>query len=83
MTRGCVKTPSENFRSCADRVAGTGHMGLAEEGAQGVRAPLNDPENLVVLSDGTVLITDGDNGRVVALEADGSLHRFAGQRSEK
>ena len=65
------------------RVAGTGHMGLAEEGAQGVRAPLKDPDNLVVLSDGTVLITDGDNGRVVALETDGSLHRFAGQRSQK
>ena len=61
------------------RVAGTGRAGWAETGQPGIEAPLNDPETMVVRRDGSVLITDGDNGRVVVLNADGSLHPFAGR----
>jgi len=60
-------------------VMGTGGPGRAvlERAAHG--APLNDPENVLVTSAGDVLITDGDNGRVLRITGDGIVHLLAGK----
>jgi sugar lactone lactonase YvrE len=62
-------------------IVGTGSAGLAADGTLGSLSPLNDPENIAVLKDGTVLITDGDNGRVWRLGTDLILRHLAGRGS--
>lgn len=62
-----------------DIVLGTGAAGLAPQGASAMDAPLNDPEGLLTLSDGSMLVADGDNGRVLRVTPAGTLHTFAGR----
>jgi sugar lactone lactonase YvrE len=59
-------------------LAGDGRPGRAEDGAAGARARLRDPEAVLLRPDGTLLVTDGDNGRVVRLDRAGRLQPFAG-----
>ena len=60
-------------------LAGTGQVGYADDGDLATGAPLNDPENILVRGDGSVLITDGDNGRVLIVGLDGRVRKFAGR----
>ena len=57
---------------------GNGLPGFAAEGVPANQAQLNDPENLLLLGDGSMLITDGDNGRVLRVKPDGAVQPFAG-----
>jgi DNA-binding beta-propeller fold protein YncE len=58
---------------------GTGAPGRAPDGAPALTAALNDPESILVRPDGSVLITDGDNGRVIVVTPDGLTRNFAGR----
>jgi len=60
-------------------VMGTGAPGRAVLGQAAHGAPLNDPENVIVDPAGDVVITDGDNGRVVRITKDGTVHLLAGK----
>jgi trimeric autotransporter adhesin len=57
---------------------GNGRAGFAGDGQQAASAALNDPENIWIRKDGSVLITDGDNGRVRRIAPDGVVSTFAG-----
>jgi DNA-binding beta-propeller fold protein YncE len=59
-------------------VIGTGSPGCAEDGELYQGAALHDPEELLVLNDGSILLVDGQNLRVIRLGEDGLLHRYAG-----
>ena len=62
-------------------LAGVGMPGMAIDGSIAASAPLNDPENLLMLIDGSVLITEGaaGRGRVVRVTPDGRIGMFAGR----
>ena len=60
-------------------LVGTGAAGLAADGIPAGEAPLNDPENIAAGADGSVYITDGDNGRVVRVTPGGTVSNFAGR----
>jgi sugar lactone lactonase YvrE len=57
---------------------GTAGPGLAADGTRADQAPLNDPEDFVMRPDGSLLVADGDNRRLLALRADGYVSNFAG-----
>ena len=57
---------------------GNGVPDFSGDGLPAERAQLNDPENLLFRSDGTLLITDGDNARLREVTADGIVKTFAG-----
>lgn len=61
-------------------VMGTGFPGRAEHGGVARFSPVDDPENVLVSPDG-LLITDGNNGRVIRIGNDGIVSLVAG-RSE-
>jgi sugar lactone lactonase YvrE len=58
---------------------GTGTAGYAADGMMAAEAPLNDPEGILVRRDGTLLISDGGNGRVLEITEDGKIRNFAGR----
>lgn len=60
---------------------GTGERGVAEPGAPAFGAPLNDPENLVVRPDGSIVITEGRNGRILSIDTSGVVRHVAGKGS--
>lgn len=45
-----------------ETLAGVGAPGFAVEGSTAAEAPLADPENMLLLEDGSLLVTDGNNG---------------------
>jgi sugar lactone lactonase YvrE len=57
---------------------GKGRAGFAGDGGPAASAELNDPENIWIRRDGSILITDGDNGRVRRVSPDGQVSTFAG-----
>lgn len=59
---------------------GAHSAGRATEGAPAAKAPLNDPENVLEMPDGTLLVADGANGRVLRVGRDGRIQVFAGAR---
>jgi sugar lactone lactonase YvrE len=59
-------------------VIGTGFPGRAWIGGVARRSPVDDPENIVVTTDG-VVISDGNNGRVIRIADDGIIHLVAGR----
>lgn len=62
-----------------ETLVGTGSPGFSEGGADGRSVQLNDPENVLVRCDGTVLITDGENGRVIEVGAGGAVQTVIGR----
>lgn len=60
------------------RVAGTGARGFSPDGTPADSGRLDDPENIVVTEDGTVVFTEAGNGRVRYVAPDGRLGSIAG-----
>ena len=58
---------------------GTGEPGFAADGTPARVAPLNDPEGILVREDGSIIILDGDNGRVIEIDTEGRARNFAGR----
>jgi sugar lactone lactonase YvrE len=58
---------------------GIGTRGLAAAGSSAEGSPLNDPENLAVRNDGSVIIVEGRNGRVIRVDPDGTVQHIAGR----
>ena len=59
-------------------VAGTGNPGRASNGAMAAASPLDDPGNVLADANGFIF-TDGDNGRVMRVLNDGTIHLLAGR----
>ncbi len=70
-----VITPDGVIRN----LVGTGAPGFAQDGTPVGRAAVNDPENLIVRPDGTILFTEAGNRRVRLVGADSLLRTFAGR----
>jgi sugar lactone lactonase YvrE len=60
-------------------VMGTGSPGRAVIGERAQGSPLNDPENVLITPAGDLIITDGENGRVLRISGDGRIHKLAGR----
>lgn len=58
---------------------GDGQAGRAADGTPVAEARLNDPEGMIIRRDGTLLILDGRNFRVLAVDPAGTVHNFAGR----
>lgn len=58
-------------------VAGDGAQGISPDGTQATAAHLDTPAALSVRSDGSVLIADRGNNRVLILQTDGTLRSFS------
>lgn len=61
-----------------DTVIGDGEPGYAVIGQPAATAPLNDPEYSLVRRDGSVVISDGDTGRLLTFDGDGRIAVLAG-----
>ena len=59
-------------------VIGTGFPGRAAIGGVAQRSPVDDPENILVTADG-LIVSDGNNGRVIRVSDDGIIHLVAGR----
>lgn len=59
-------------------VVGTGHAGQGPIGGAALRTALNDPEDLVV-DPGGLVVSDGNNGRVIRVSGDGTVQLVAGR----
>jgi len=57
---------------------GVGEPGVASLGAIASESALDDPEDVLVRKDGTILVSDSGNGRVLAIGAGGRISIFAG-----
>ena len=66
-------------RGIVHRLAGTGTAGFAPDGVPADSAPLNDPESMVILPDGGLLLTEAGNGRVTLVGDDRRLATYAGR----
>ncbi len=64
-------------------LAGSGDAGFDGDGGPGYQARLNDPEGVLFRRDGSILIADGDNGRVRIVDEHGTIETFAGYRPDK
>ena len=62
-------------------VVGTGEPGDCNTPIPQGQARLNDPEGVWVRRDGTLLITDGDNGKVRVVSSAGMMETLAGRPS--
>jgi len=60
------------------RLLGNGKPGFSADGTPADSTALNDPENMVLLPDGRLLLTEAGNGRVRMLGADHRLVTIAG-----
>jgi hypothetical protein len=60
------------------QVAGTGVLGFSPDGTPANQARLNDPENIIIRSNGSVLFTEAGNHRVRTIDPEGRLLTFAG-----
>lgn len=58
---------------------GTGTPGRAAIGAPARGAPLDDPEAVIVDPQGNLIVTDGNNGRVLRIADDGIVRLLAGR----
>ena len=57
---------------------GNGARGSAPDGQTTSQTPLNDPEAIWARADGTILVSEGGNGRVRSLSPEGVIKTFAG-----
>jgi hypothetical protein len=60
------------------RFAGSGRIGFSPDGTPATQARLNDPENLLMRREGTVLFTEAGNHRIRLIDQDGRLRTYAG-----
>lgn len=60
-------------------IIGTGKAGRAVDGTKVSNAPLNDPEGMLVRRDGTLIVNDGSNRRILEITASGIVRNFAGR----
>jgi sugar lactone lactonase YvrE len=60
-------------------VMGNGKPGLAPDAIDSRSGQLNDPENIAVTCDGSLYVTDGDNGRLLRVDPAGRVSNFAGR----
>lgn len=60
---------------------GNGTAGRTTDGTPAKEAQLNDPEAMILRPDGTMLILDARNFRVLAVDPAGTVHNFAGRGS--
>jgi sugar lactone lactonase YvrE len=60
-------------------VMGTGAPGRGVIGDRAQGSALNDPENVLTTPAGDLIITDGENGRVLRISDDGRIHKLAGR----
>ncbi len=58
-------------------LAGNGVQNPAVDGMRGNQTSLDDQENLIVRSDGSILFTEGDSGRILRLNRSGVVELFA------
>ena len=72
----CIRLIDTN--SQLSTVVGDGHPGRAPEGASAVSARLNDPEEIWVRTDGSLLVNDSHNRRILRVTPDLKIERFAG-----
>lgn len=56
---------------------GTGKAGYSDYGPVTAQTAINDPQNLLVDADGSLLIAEGGNGRIIRV-SDGSMYPVAG-----
>ncbi|MDJ0656327.1 MAG: hypothetical protein QNJ40_19355 [Xanthomonadales bacterium] len=61
-----------------DTLLGTGSPGRAEPGKPAAGSPVDDPET-VLIRNGEVIISDGNNGRVLRITVDGVVGEVAGR----
>ena len=59
---------------------GTGVAGFNEDGPPRSDAQLNDPEYILVRKDGSLVISEGGNGRILVIGHNGRLQTLAGKR---
>jgi hypothetical protein len=59
---------------------GTGVAGSSDDGSLASSAQLNDPEYMFTREDGSVVISEGDNGRVIVIKPDGKLYTLVGRK---
>ena len=59
-------------------IAGTGDDGFSGDGGPSEEATFDDPEGVVVTSDGTVVIADSLNHRIRVIEPSGPIETYAG-----
>ena len=57
---------------------GTGEPNDRFDPADGTHTGLNDPEDVIERRDGSILVTDHLNRRIISVQADGSLEIYAG-----
>lgn len=64
-------------------LAGTGEPGYSGEGGPASAAQLNEPRDVELDEDGNLYIADTSNHCVRVVDADGSIHTFAGQCAQR
>lgn len=62
-------------------LAGDGAPGFAQVGRPFATTPLNDPESFLIRADGTMVIADGDSGRLLTRDDTGDVAIYAGPAS--
>jgi len=65
-------------RGIISTVMGTGHTGTAQLGGVARVSPLDDPENVLYTPEG-LIISDGNNGRVIRVTENGMVELLAGR----
>jgi len=60
-------------------MVGNGKAGYAADGTSPAEAILNDPEYVLARRDGSLLNSDGRNGRLLEVTPDGLIWTFAGR----
>jgi len=63
-------------------VIGNGAPGYSPDGTLASEAQINDPEGFLVAADGTMLVLDSRNHRVLRIDEEGRISTFAGQGRE-
>ena len=70
-----------NRKGIVSTIAGTGERSDLFDPTNSRLVGLNDPEDVIERQDGSILIADHLNGRVISLQPDGSAEIFAGGRT--
>jgi hypothetical protein len=63
-------------------IAGTGEPSNIIDASDSPRVGLNDPEDVIERKDGSILIADRLNQRIISIGPDGTVAIFAGRTSQ-